>query len=134
MILSEQCCLLEQSQELERLGVTAESQCVHMRRARGKEDFEVMHVSDLRVDSEYWVLYEQAYTVAELARPVAQWVGNNAPSAELREVMDKWAEAQKQNEVAILYNPQFLADCLIHLLEKNLLTAEQVNEAINNGK
>lgn len=127
MILSEQCCLKWQSDKLAELGVTAESECLH-REYAGK--VHVLHVWDFTQEWNFdATTVGQAYTVAELARPVAAWMDtlkDEIPDS----ILDKYG-VDGANLFSVMFNPKFLADTLIHLLENNLITASQVNEAIN---
>lgn len=136
MILTEQCCLKWQSDKLAELGVTAESEFYHLTAygnqigQRCDKGFVIVEDGSVYTEDMPSEFIASAYTVAELARPVAGWMNDNNWGT-FDSILKKYTNGQTGNAFSVIYNPQYLADCLIHLLENNLLTAEQVNEAIN---
>lgn len=134
MKLTEQCCTLQQSKRLQELGVTAKSECLHVVGC----DFAGILKNEVifRFDETHGLTLVgdvgQAYTVAELARPMAEWMDRkDKDGSALDDIIEKYVSEEEHNDFNVMYNPQFLADCLIHLLENNLLTPAEVNEAIN---
>lgn len=133
MNAKEQCCSLEQSKRLAELGVTALSEYLHMQyeNVSGGTVHEVMHSGSA---AELCMLFSkvvsQAYTVAELARPVTGWM-NDYNFGAFNRILVNYTNGQTGNAFSAIYNPSYLADCLIYLLENNLLTAAEVNASIN---
>lgn len=138
MKLSEQCCTLQQSERLEELGVTAKSAFYHVYPTN-----KWLIIPDGYFnENDEGIEFIQAYTVAELLQALPGIVVVDEIRYSLRIVKNNSMYSvcyfdteceDRSNFYDRVHEKQapLLADCLIHLLENNLLTPAEVNEAIN---
>ena len=140
MKLQSQTCLLEQSQKLAELGVTAQSQCVHVLVGRfNPRECSVLPIKNICNTDDYIAILCQAYTVAELLQALPKSIGDydltihNSSNHWFISYVNFEFDYRAKHSASNDSLPQLLAVMLIYFLENNLLTAEQVNEAINNG-
>lgn len=121
----EQCCNIEQAKRLKELGVVAHSIFKHFESSVGSM------VLNTIPDEDYLSQEWYAYTVAELGAmlfPTMEQDKDESIGWELEPISKKYGVTT----IAPMFNPVFVADCLIHLLEQNLITAEECNNRLSN--
>lgn len=141
------CCTLQQSKRLRELGVDAPSMFYHYK--VGIDQWSIAYSKGLGEDT------YPAYTVGELGEmlPYRIWVGDKMYVQTIIKVDSSWHKAGYNTKGSYWYQYEHLnsdrllevlgnyqkefptqaqsaADMLIHLLENNLITADQVNNQL----
>lgn len=113
MKLQDQCCSMEQADRLKELGVAMESLFYHT-----DSDWGVMP----RKSIDFSGNPSSAFTVAELGVMIGK--GTNAAALLYDAVQDRM---NRSHSFTIVLGVQFVANCLIGMLETGRLTVEEVN-------
>ena len=119
MKLENQVCTLPQAKRLKELGVTAQS--VNKWYQSSVSAVLLYSISDEPYLDNEWF----AYSVAELGAMMTSLIGT---SAMIDPIVEKYGD-----NINTMWNPLFLADCIIYLLENNVITAADCNARLSDG-
>jgi hypothetical protein len=141
MKLEKQVCTLEQAKRLKGLGAIQESQCYwrcgileHVASVNSWGDQQTFGELIKRNDSIWepqwrddYEIYS-AFTVAELGAMIGK--GTTTSSLLYDAVQD---QMNRSHSFTICYSPQFLANCIISMLETSRLNAYEINGRLLNA-
>lgn len=118
MKLQDQVCTMEQAKRLKGLGVCQDSYLFHI----------VGITTPGTLSKKEKIIFNQhysAFTVAELGAMIGK--GTNAAALLYDAVQD---QMNRSHSFTICYSPQFLANCIISMLETGRLNPAEINERL----